>query len=92
MGKMKNVALTGILTLLFFCTAKRDNPLDVGSSTYKRPQVYLDSISSSLHKDDTTHFDFLHMIFSGNRKECIFRCKFDSLSYPPDNETSQLRK
>jgi uncharacterized repeat protein (TIGR02543 family) len=81
MNKIKNILMPGILALMFFCTAERNNPFDPDGPLYKPPQVTIDSIASMPHKGDTTHFDRLHIAFSGNRKECMFRCKLDTLSW-----------
>jgi uncharacterized protein (TIGR02145 family)/uncharacterized repeat protein (TIGR02543 family) len=81
MNKIKNILMPGVLALLLFCTAQRDNPFDPESPLYKPPQVTIDSIASMPHKGDTTHFDRLHIAFSGNRKECMFRCKLDTFSW-----------
>jgi uncharacterized protein (TIGR02145 family)/uncharacterized repeat protein (TIGR02543 family) len=81
MNKIKNVLLPGVIALLLYCTVERENPFDLGSPLYKFPQVTIDSIASFPHKGDTTHFDKVHMAFSGNRNECLFRCKLDTLPW-----------
>ncbi|MDD5672585.1 MAG: cadherin-like beta sandwich domain-containing protein [Chitinivibrionales bacterium] len=81
MNKLKSILLAGLLAILFLCTAERDNPFDVGSPLYTPPKMFIDTTVSTPKKDDTTHFDTLHMVFGGNKNESEFRYKFDTLPW-----------
>jgi uncharacterized repeat protein (TIGR02543 family) len=76
---MKNLLLTviSLLVLLPVCCVKRDNPLDEWGDHYSAPEIYLQDFPSSIHCNDTIHFDTGSIVLEGNRDESRFRVTLD---------------
>ncbi len=67
-----------IAGLLIVCTVERNNPLDEHGDHFIPPTVEVDTSSTSIRPDDTTHFDSVKISLKGNNTVNLFQAKLDS--------------
>jgi uncharacterized repeat protein (TIGR02543 family) len=75
----KIVSSAFALSTLFFvlCGIVQDSPLDEEGPNFEKPVIRIDTVSSSLKRNDTLHFDSATIILFGNRAESRFRVRVD---------------